>query len=257
MLRFYCLIIFNLHTCIRFLFGLRRIIKHIDKYSLDQRYNYCKKIIRIINRRGRIKVKVYGLENIPEKNGYIMYSNHQGRYDALGMITVHPKPFKVVIREDRAQAILEKEFLRVMDAKILNVNNPRDGIKVFREVEEDIRNGANYLVYPEGKHCDNKNTLLEFHTGCMHFLSKAKCPILPVTIYDTYKVFGKNSLRKVKCEVHYLKPIPYEEYKDLNKQDIAQLVKSRIREKLQERRIAHGEINMYDFAEEDNSDTNM
>lgn len=250
MIRFYCLIIFNLHLCIRFLWGLRRIIKRIDKYSLEYRYKYCQKIIRIINRKGRIKVHVYGLENIPSENGYIMYSNHQGRYDALSMLTAHPRPFKVVIREDRAQAILEKEFLTVMDAKTLNINNPREGIRVFREVEEDVKNGSNYLIYPEGKYCDNKNTLLEFQTGCIHFLFKAKCTILPVTIYDTYKVFGKNSLRKVHCEVHYLKPIPYEEYKDLTKSEVAQLVRNRIKEKLQERRIAHGETNMYEFNEE-------
>lgn len=250
MLRFYCLIIFNLHLCIRFLIGLRRILKNSDRYSMEYRYKYCQKIIRVINRKGRIKVKVFGLENIPEKDGYIMYSNHQGRYDALGMLTAHPKPFKVVIREDRAQAILEKEFLQVLGAKMLNVNNPRQGIKIFREIEEEVKNGSNYLIYPEGKYCDNRNTLLEFQTGCMHFLFKAKCTILPVTIYDTYKVFGKNSLKKVHCEVHFLKPIEYDEYKDMNKAGVADLIKKRIKEKLNERRIAYGEILMYDFIDE-------
>lgn len=41
-------------------------------------------------------------------------------------------------------------------------------------------------------------------------------------------------LRKVTTQVHYLKPIPYEEYKDLRKNELCDLVKERIQNKLDE-----------------------
>ena len=73
----------------------------------------------------------------------------------------------------------------------------------------------------------------------MHFVFHTKCPIVPVTLYDTYKVYGVNSLKRVSCEVHYLKPIPYEEYHGLDKNELASLVKSKIQEKLDELNASH------------------
>ena len=53
---------------------------------------------------------------------------------------------------------------------------------------------------------------------------------MPVALYDTYKVYNENSLKKTECSVTYLPPIYYEEYKDLSKREIADLVKLRIEE---------------------------
>ena len=68
----------------------------------------------------------------------------------------------------------------------------------------------------------------------MHFLHKVKCPVVPVCLYDTYKVYNVNSLKKVKCSVHYLDPIYYDEYKELGLKQISELVKERIRIKIEE-----------------------
>ena len=35
--------------------------------------------------------RVYGRENIPTDSNYIMYPNHQGKYDALGIILAQEK----------------------------------------------------------------------------------------------------------------------------------------------------------------------
>lgn len=55
---------------------------------------------------------------------------------------------------------------------------------------------------------------------------------MPVAIIDSYKPFGVNSLRRVKTQVHFLAPIFFEEYAQLNTREIAELVKSRISEKV-------------------------
>ena len=56
----------------------------------------------------------------------------------------------------------------------------------------------------------------------------SQAPIVPVAIIDSYKVFGINSLRKVKTQVHFLNPIFYEEYQGMSTPEIAQMVKERI-----------------------------
>lgn len=237
MIRFYLLIVFNLHLCVRFLVKLKKIIKNIDQYDDVFRYNFCRNLIKLINKKGRITVLSYGQENLPKDDGYVMYSNHQGKYDALGIISTHERPCRVVIKKNRGKAILMRQFLEVLGAKKLEVGNLKGSIQLFREVQQELLEGKNYLIFPEGIFYDNKNTLLEFHTGCMRFLKDVKCPIVPIAIYDTYKVFNVNSLKKVTCEVHYLDPIYYDEYKELSKPEIAALIKSKIQAKLEERTL--------------------
>ena len=57
---------------------------------------------------------------------------------------------------------------------------------------------------------------------------RAKAPIVPVAIVDSWKVFDLWSLRKVKTEVFYLKPMFYDEYKDKKSVEISSIVYNRI-----------------------------
>ncbi len=233
MLRFYVTIIFHLHLVIYYTIQMKRYIKN-KKYNVNDRYQYGRKIVKKITKLGRITVKTFGLENLPRENGYVMYSNHQGKYDALSIIVDSERPLSVVIDKKVVNNVMLKSFLTLLNSKALDKTNFRKGIELFHQIEEEIKNGSNYLIFPEGKYTDNKNNLQEFHTGCMRFLQNTKCPVVPITLFNTYKVYGINSLKKVSCEVHYLKPIYYEEYKDLNKNEIADLIKSRIQNKLDE-----------------------
>ena len=63
---------------------------------------------------------------------------------------------------------------------------------------------------------------------------KAKCPIVPVALIDSYKSFDTNSIEKLTVQVHYLKPLMYEEYKDMKSTEIAALVKKRIEDTIEQ-----------------------
>ena len=51
---------------------------------------------------------------------------------------------------------------------------------------------------------------------------------------DSYKSFDTKSIEKVNVQVHFLKPLLYEEYKDMKTVEIAQEVKSRIEKVIKE-----------------------
>ena len=72
----------------------------------------------------------------------------------------------------------------------------------------------------------------EFHGGSFRAAMKAQCPIVPLCFIDSFKVLDQKGSKPVSVQMHYLKPIPYEEYKDLKTVDVAELVKSRIQEVL-------------------------
>ncbi len=52
-----------------------------------------KKIDRRANKGGNITVRAYGVENIPNENGFMFYPNHQGLYDVLAIVDACPTPF--------------------------------------------------------------------------------------------------------------------------------------------------------------------
>ena len=96
------------------------------------------------------------------------------------------------------------------------------------QIADEVKNGRRYIVFPEGGYDHNKNELQDFMAGSFKCATKAKAPIVPVAIIDSYKPFGVNSLRKVKTQVHFLAPIFYEEYGKMTTAEIAEMVKGRI-----------------------------
>ena len=62
----------------------------------------------------------------------------------------------------------------------------------------------------------------------------AKVPIVPVALVDSYKVFQGFSLRKVTTQVHFLKPLYYDDYKEMSTKEIAAEVRLQIEKKIAE-----------------------
>ena len=63
---------------------------------------------------------------------------------------------------------------------------------------------------------------------------RAKAPIVPVALIDSYVPFDRNTIRKTTVQVHFLKPICYEEYKNMKSTEIAEEVRSRIEKTIKE-----------------------
>lgn len=232
MLRFILTIIIYFPYCIYFYFKLNKSLKN-KNLTLQERYDIARGIALTIIKKNRCEVKVFNKEYLENLNGYMLASNHQGRFDGLALISASDKQLSFLVREDRSNISIERHFLNLIGCKRIKLDDPRQSIKMVKELSSEI-SYRNYAVFPEGRHENNKNNLLEFNSGVFHFAHEYKFPIIPVCLYDTYKVYNVNSIKKVKCEVHFLKPIFYEEYKNLNKKEIALLIKSRIEAKLNE-----------------------
>ena len=206
-----------------------------DEYNEEIKYRYVQYIAEVMKKTGRVKTEVYGEENLPKEGGYMMYPNHQGKYDVYGIISTHKQPCTFVMDINKSNGIFIKQVVDTLDAKRLDKQNNRQAMKIINEVAKEVENGRKYILFPEGKY-DNKkrNSLIEFKSGCFKICLKSKVPIVPVVLIDSYKPFNSWEIGKVKTQVHYLKPIFFDEYKDLNTHQIAELVKSRIQTKIEE-----------------------
>ena len=110
----------------------------------------------------------------------------------------------------------------------------KQSLQVIINVTNVVKKGRNYLIFPEGTRSKNGNELLEFIGGSFKAATKAKCPIVPVALIDSFKPFDTNTTSQVTVQVHFLKPLYYEDYKDMNTKEIAALVRERIQSTIRE-----------------------
>lgn len=232
MLRFYYVALSSPLFVTKTVFKYKKVMKHPEEYTEEERYRMAQHIMEHMRRRGRATTKVYGLENLPKEGGYIMYANHQGKYDALGIMLNHKEPCAVLMEKNQSEKILAKQVIDLVGGKRLDFKNPRQMLTTLKELAAEVREGRRYLIFPEGKWGDNKNTLQPFNSGCFRCSLESKSPIVPVVIIDSYKALNGNSFKKVVTYMHVLPPIPYEEYKDMKKTEISAMVKELIQKKI-------------------------
>ncbi|MEA5051384.1 MAG: lysophospholipid acyltransferase family protein [Oscillospiraceae bacterium] len=228
MLRFYYTITAGFGFALYYLLMMEHCLQHPQRYDEKYRYSLARRLIFRMNAIARVSVEAKGLENLPCEGGYILYANHQGRYDASGVITVHERPLSIVVDAARACKPLMRQTLGVLEGKAFVRGNLRQNAAQGEKIVEEVRRGRRYLIFPEGAYGDNKNTLQEFRSGCFQFAKRAGCPIVPVALTDTYKVFGVDSLRPVRVSVEILPPMPFEQYGAMRTREIAAEVKRRI-----------------------------
>lgn len=207
---------------------------HVDKYTEMERYRWLDYIVKRANWGGRVTIKTYGRENIPSQKGFLFYPNHQGLYDVLAMIEACPVPFSVVAKEEVQNVPFLKPTFACMKAYMLERDNPRQGLEVINNVAKEVQNGRNYLIFPEGTRSRDGNHVHGFKGGSFKAATKAKCPIVPVALIDSFKPFDVKSLKPVTVQVHFLKPIPYAEYQSLKTIEIAAMVAHLIQDKINE-----------------------
>ncbi len=207
---------------------------YAKRYNEEEVFAFIKRITKSANRGGRVKVEAHGLENLPERNGYIMFPNHQGLYDVLTMLEVHPHPFTVVMKKELMKIPLLKNIFLALRALELDREDVRQSMTVILEMAKQVQKGRNFVIFAEGTRSKSGNKLQEFKGGSFKGAVKAKCPIVPVALLDSYKVFDTDSVKPVTVKLYYLKPLYYEEYKDMKTVEIAKYVKEQIENKIAE-----------------------
>lgn len=207
---------------------------HVDKYTEEEHYKMLRFITRRANIGGNVHIDVHGVENIPKENGFMFFPNHQGLYDVLAIVDVCPTPFSVVAKKEVANIQFLKQVFACMKAYMLDRDDVRQAMQVIIDVTKEVQNGRNYLIFAEGTRSKNGNQVGDFKGGSFKSATKAKCPIVPVALIDSFKPFDTNTIAPVTVQVHFMEPIFYNEYKDMKTTEIAALVKEKIQRTINE-----------------------
>lgn len=205
-----------------------------ENVDLKEAYDYIKKVTKAANKAGRVKIESHGLENLPKEDGFIFYPNHQGLFDVLVFLESCPRPFAFVIKKEARDIILLKQVGDALGSLAIDREDIKQSMKVILEMADRVKEGKNFLIFAEGTRSKKGNELLDFKGGSFKAAMKAKCPIVPCALIDSFKPFDEKSIKPLTVKLIYLSPIYYEEYKDMKTGEIAAEVKRRIEEAIAE-----------------------
>lgn len=207
---------------------LCRYAKHPEKYSEEEMYRHIQYILRRAVRGGNIDLQVSGTENIPKEGGFMLYANHQGMFDVLAVAATCDIPVGAVLKKELYDIPFLHQVAICTKSFPMDREDVRQSLTVIQSVIREVKAGRNYLIFPEGTRSRNGNQMGQFHSGSFRCATRSKCPIVPVALVDSFKVLDQKGSKPVTVQIHYLKPICWEEYGNLKTTELAALVKERI-----------------------------
>ena len=167
-------------------FKLNYYASHVDKYTEEERYHMLRFITRRANWGGRVTIQAYGQENIPKESGFMFYPNHQGLYDVLAIVDACETPFSVVAKKEVGNVPFLKQVFSCMKAYLMDREDIRQSLEVIVNVTKEVKSGRNYLIFAEGTRSRQGNKVQTFKGGSFKAATKARCPIVPVALIDSF-----------------------------------------------------------------------
>ncbi len=150
---------------------------------------------RIALRASRIKVIVRGREHIPREEPAVFACNHASQSDILVLYQALPIQFRFLVKKELFKIPLLGIAMRW--AGYIPVDRLARGKAALRSLQkavEKIKKGTSIVIFPEGTRSPD-GRLRPFKIGGMLVAAKAECPIVPVAISGSHRVFPKGDLK--------------------------------------------------------------
>ena len=213
---------------------IRKNALHPEKTPIERRYEKVRGLIKHLNKGMDVEVHVVGKENIPEGVN-LFVSNHVGGYDPLLIIREAEKPTSVVAKVEAKKYPFVGKLIASIDGVFIDRNDLKQSLQQMIVVRDDLeKKNKSWLIFPEGtRNKDDKRVLRPFHAGSLKPATKTNTPIVPVVVYGTQRVtrFSPH-YKKYPVYIEFCPPIFPSQYKDMNPQDLADLVRDEIQMRL-------------------------
>ena len=167
-------------------------------------------------------MEITGQENIPEE-ACVFIANHQGYCDVMAMLKATEGKQISFIAKDALKKIpvLHDWIYRARGLMIPTNGDTRESLRVINQGVEYVKQGFSLVIFPEGRRSWGPN-MNEFKPGSFKLATKAKAPLVPVTISGTYKIYEEHE--KITSGQHVVVKIhPAIETANLSKEELHEL----------------------------------
>lgn len=170
-----------------------------------------------------LTIEIENPENLPEEDGFVMIANHQGYADILALIiAMNGRQLGFIAKEELQKVPYIGKWIKTIRGLFIKRGDTREALKSMKEGIDLVKNGYNLAIFPEGTRSRGPK-MGKFKAGSFKLATKAKAPIVPVSISGSYKCFEEKGYAQpatIKVMIH-----PPIETKDLSRQDIMEIEK--------------------------------
>ena len=226
---------FVLYMLVSLLLRLR--LAFIKKYGTKEQaekfvHNFASNCTKSVIRKSGVKVNIVGLENLPSE-ACLFVPNHQGLFDLLILIGYINRPIGFIAKKETNKIPIISGWMKQMHCVFIDRKNIREGLKAINKGVENLKEGHSMVIFPEGTRSRSSN-IGEFKKGSMRLAIKSQCPIVPITIDGTYKIFEANHgiIAPGIVSVIINKPIYAEKFNEEEQGNLSNLVRNIIKENL-------------------------
>ncbi len=216
------------------LMPLMKRLSHRSKFKKQ----FLQSVSRFVNGFLLIRVKSYGLENVPMTGKLTIYPNHKSQVDPFLITTTFPRLLAFTPKISLYKIPIISHYMRYYDCLPIDRNDNRRTAQTMIKAIKNVEDGLAMLIFPEaGIKTRTTGRILDIKGGAFKIGTKAESDFLPVSIVGAEKIATKKWWKPIKIKVYYHPLIKYEDVADLNTTELADRVKHIINSKIYENEL--------------------
>lgn len=173
------------------------------------------------------KARAIDRHKIDKNKVYVIVANHQSHLDIVVAFLLFCH-FKWISKAEVFRLPFIGWNMRLNDYVKLKRGDKKSIEEMFKKCEELIAKGNSIFIFPEGTR-SHDGKLQKFKPGAFILAKKMKVPILPVVINGTRAALPKYTLKfhgVHEFTIKVLDEIPYEKFKDMEIEEISEMVRN-------------------------------
>lgn len=192
-------------------------------------YNFSKTISFLILK-FFFHLRITGKENLPQKGGFILASNHVSYLDPVVLGAACPRQLNYMARDD---LFYHPWFSRLISSLgAFELKRDSADISALKEAMKRLHQGKGLLLFPEGTRLSadrSGSDFIKVHAGVGFLAAKLQVPVVPAFIKGTEIALPKGAkfIKLAKISVFFGKQILIE--RRMPYQDIAREIMSQVR----------------------------
>lgn len=156
-----------------------------------------------------VTVTVIGEEKIPDEP--VLYiGNHRSYFDILLTYSRCPRLTGYVAKKEMLRYPLLRDWMKALYCLFLDRSTPKEGLKTILKAIEYVKQGISICIFPEGTRNEGEElSMLPFKEGSLKIAEKTGCPIVPISLNNSYAIFERQfpRIKKAHVVIEYGDPI--------------------------------------------------
>ena len=190
--------------------GVLWLYRKINRPAADLlTYRMVQKMFTLVWHIAGVKPVIQGLDRIPTDRRVLYIGNHLSIFDIILTYSLMPGVTGFVSKDILKKVPLLRNWMERTYCLFLDRTDIRAGMKTILAAIDYVKNDeASIFIFPEGTR-SKTGEMAEFKGGSFKIATKTNCPIVPVAISNTSRIFEDHRpfLRSTRVAITFCDPI--------------------------------------------------